>query len=319
MALKLIEGFDDGLLVDRGWAGSGSMSTGRFGGTARIHWQTDMGTYPFTSPLTGTLTLGAAIQTQAVGDRYLIDFGNARIMMAGSGFIALRRVDNDTQVAISSTIYWAAPNIWRYVEMQYTPSTGACTIKVDGATAVTGTVPTTTSVSYIGLKGPGYLIANYNFFDDLYVLDNTGTSNKTYLGDVRVQTLLPSADGSNSGMTTSTGTSHSALVKEATPNTTDYVYSPSAGVKDTYQFQDLSNITSNVYGVEVTNYAHKDAAGPASMSNVVRIAGTDYVSTSQPLSVSWTANRDLMDVNPATSSNWSASDVNNAEFGVQTG
>lgn len=319
MALKFIEGFDEGLIAERGWSGPGSTSTGRFGGTARIHWQTDIGSYTFGSPLTGTLTVGFALLTQNRGDRYLLDFGMARIMMSGMGFLAIRRVDNDTQVAVSSVSYWAAPNIWRYLELQYTPTTGACTLKVDGVTAVTATVPTATSVASIGIRGPGYLIYDYNFFDDMYVVDSSGTTNTTYLGDVRVQTLFPSADGSNSGMTTSTGTAHAVLVDEATPNTTDYVYSSVAGTKDTYQFQDLSSNTANVFGVEVTNYSHKDAAGIASMSNVVRVGGTDYTQSAQTLSTSWTANRDLLNTNPSTSNPWTPNDINNAEFGVQTG
>ena len=317
MALRLIEGFDDGLTVERGWQGTTATTTGRFGGICRIVWQQDACIYPFNPVLTGTITTGMAFLSQNVaGARYMFDLGNARLVYS-NGFLIIRRADTDVQVAISASSYWQAPNVWRYIEMQYVPATGAVTVRVDGVSAVSGTVPTTANVSSIILKGPGYLIFDYDFYDDLYVLDSSGTTNTTWLGDVRVQTLYPNADGANSALTPSTGTAHAVLVDEPTPNTTDYVSSSTPGAKDTYQFQDLNSNTAGVYGLEVTNYSHKDAAGPGSMANVVRSGGTDYTQPAQPLSASWTANKDLLNTNPATSAPWTVSDVNSAEFGVE--
>src|SRR5437764_673985 len=52
----------------------------------------------------------------------------------------------------------------------------------------------------IGLGGVGRA-----YLDDLYVCDATGTTNNTFLGDVRVHTLVPSGNGTDSGLTGSDG------------------------------------------------------------------------------------------------------------------
>lgn len=182
---------------------------------------------------------------------------------------------------------------------------------------VSGTVPTTASVSSLIFE-PAPNIYTFNI-DDVYLLDTTGTANNTYLGDVRVQTLLLSSDGSNLGMTPSSGTAHYSLVNEVTPDTTTYVSSSSAGTKDSYHYQSLAASTASVYGVVVTNYASKDAPSSAAIASLVRLGGTDYVNaTPQQLSASWTGATDLYQTRPSDGLQWSTIDVNNAEFGVQT-
>jgi hypothetical protein len=159
----------------------------------------------------------------------------------------------------------------------------------------------------------------YTAVDDLYVLDTTGTVNNDFLGDVRVQTLYPSADGTNTGFTPSTGTTHYTLVDEAAPNTTDLVSAANAGLKDSYGFQDLMGTTANVYGVQATSYAAKDNTGTVGVKNITRISGTQYTGpTAWYLSTTWTANRELWERNPATSGLWAPADVNAAEFGVES-
>ena len=244
----------------------------------------------------------------------LLKIGPATFGITINGSITLS--NGATLVATSATVPFNVPNVWRYIECKYNMTTGACTVRSDGVVILTGTVATTASVTILNIGTNGSSSSNL-LIDDMYILDATGAVNNDFLGDVKVQTLLPSADGSNSGLTPSTGTTHYNLVNEATPDTTSYVSSSNAGDKDTYAFQDLSANTASVYGLTITNYAHKDAAGAGGVANVVRVGATDYASTGQSLSSSWTANNDIVEINPATGTAWTASDVNNAEFGVQ--
>jgi hypothetical protein len=316
MALKFIEGFDDGLITLRGWVDP-TLNTGRFGGKCWSPGQTGHQTLNLPVPLTGTLVVGFAFQHNTAVAEDVFAMGSLHLVITAGGAIQLYN-NGTTLVATSPNAPWAAVGTWRYVEAKYVLSTGAVTVRVDAVTVMTGTVGTATSIATLNWQ----LNNNFATFsvgvDDVYILDTTGTLNNDFLGDVRVQTLLPNADGTYSQLTPSTGTTHNTLVNEAAPNTTTYVSSSTPGQKDSYQFDDLAANTANVYGVEITNYSHKDAAGPAGFSNLVRVGGTDYLSTSQPLATSWVPNRDILDANPATSAAWTASDVNNAEFGVQT-
>lgn len=317
MALRLIEGFDDGLLSYKGWTVSTlRTAAGRFGGSCISTWNGANYRYTFGTPLTGTLTVGFAMLRQQATTLYFVDFGLLRLQGEAGGQITIRRTDNSAQVAISATTPLSTSNAWRFIEFQYTPTTGACEVRVDGVAIMTATLPTSANVSSIYFPDVGGNVVTY---DDLYVLDTSGTTNVTYLGDVRVQTIYPSADGSNNDMTPSTGTSHASLVDEPAANTTDYVSTSTVGAKDSYQYQDLAANTANVFGVQATAYGRKDATGPIGLRNITRIAGANYSGAqTYPLSPSWTAGTELWNVNPATSSGWTPSEVNNAEFGIET-
>lgn len=324
MALIFMEGFDDGLMPQKGWVGTWSPSnypslvTGRFGGKAMQEGYIVGVQRSYGTPPTGTVIVGCAVMPSvSTTAMTFLTHGMARLKVTVSGNLALCRSDTDAQVAISPSAVWPAGNIWRFVELKLIISTGVCEVRVDGVVVLSGTVPTAASVA--SLIFPNQSNGNYISIDDVYVLDTTGTTNNNYLGDVRVQTILPSSDGANLAMTPDSGTAHFSRVNEATPDTTSYVTSTSAGVKESYKYQQLTANTSSVYGVAVTTYASKDAPVAAGLATLVRLGVTDYVNAqSQMLSASWVAGTDLYQARPSDSAPWTPTDVNTAEFGVQT-
>ncbi len=317
MALIFMEGFDDGLTTAKGWNNfGGGTVTGRFGGRAALNqWGVMTRSYP--GALTNTIVIGVAISSSQTATTVpLMTSGMARVGLVSGGYIALYRSDNNAQIAISTGPAWSAAGVWRYIELKYTPGTGACEIRVDGVLRVNGNVPTTASVSSLAFEYPS---GNQYWIDDLYVLDSTGATNNNYLGDVRVQTLLPSSDGANLAMSPASGTTHYSRVNEATPDTTSYVFSGAAGVKDSYKYQQLTANTSSVHAVAVTSYASKDAPVAAGLATLVRIGSTDYANAQpQMLSASWVAATDIYQTRPSDNAPWTPTDVNTAEFGVQT-
>jgi hypothetical protein len=318
MALILIEGFDEGLFASKGWAlTSGStptFQTGRFGGSS-IETGYQRGAFKTFVANTNTLIIGLAAQPKQLSGLTFAKLGNAGVAMTGTGLLTLIRADTSAVIATSASPVWNAANIWRYLELKTSPTSGVSEVKVDGVVVLNGTVPSVASATTVTFPNLGVGVDAW--IDDIYIVDTTTAINNNYLGDVRVQTYFPSADGANTAMTPSTGTTHYNLVDEASPNTTDYVSSATAGPKDTYLFPDLSANTGNVFGVEVTNYSRKDATGDAAIANVARVGGVDYTGESKVLSASWTGNSHTWEVNPATGSLWSPSEVNNAEFGVE--
>lgn len=319
-----MEGFDDGLMQQKGWVGTWSPSnypsttTGRFGGKSMQEAYLGGIQRNYATPLTGTIILGCGVMPWGTTSTMtIVTHGMARLKVSTGGNLALYRSDNDTQVAITPGVVWAAGNIWRFVELKYIVATGVCEVRVDGVVVLSGTVPTATSITSIVF--PNQSNGTYINIDDIYVLDTTGTTNNAYLGDVRVQTLFPSADGTNLAMTPDSGTTHYSRVNEATPDTTSYVSSSSAGVKDSYRYQQLAANTAGVYGVAVTSYASKDAPVAAGVATLVRLGSTDYINAQpQALSASWAIGTDLYQVRPSDSAPWTPTDVNSAEFGIQT-
>lgn len=325
MALRLIEGFDDGLATIRGWNPTHFASQppdiragGRFGGSALYQDYIEGGVKVISPAITTTGILGFAHKPNSiVGYNWTIaQFGFARLVLQNGGRLQIARADNGAQIAITVNPVWTTAGVWRYIELKYSPVSGACELRVDGTVVASGTLPTQANIWEVRFPDvPSSTPALWT--DDVYVVDTSGTTNNDYLGDVRVDLLLPTGDGAHTGMTPSTGTAHYALVDETAPNTTDYVSSSVAGTKDTYQFQDVSTNTAAIFGLSVVNYARKDAAGAGALANIVRVGGTDYVQSAVPLSASWTANENLVPLNPATSTPWTIVAINGTEFGVE--
>lgn len=159
--------------------------------------------------------------------------------------------------------------------------------------------------------------------DDFYVCNGAGSANNNFLGDVAVRTLFPTADGTNRNMTgvgtvAGTGTGTWQNVDETgAGNTTDYNYSATNDVYDTYGVTDLPSTTGQIAGVQVQVLAAKSDLGAKSVAPMIRSGGTDYTGTDVPLGQSYTYARQLYEQNPNTSAAWTPSGVNAAEFGAK--
>ena len=215
---------------------------------------------------------------------------------------------------------------WYSIEMKVVihDTTGSIELRIDGVVELNLTNIDTRS------GGTGFvdrirLGRNVNFpqfdafFDDLYVCDTAGSVNNDFLGDVRVEALLPTANGNSSVLVGSDGnsTDNYLLVDEASPNSdTDYVESSAVGDKDTYVFGNLSPSSGTVFGVLVLPYIRKTDAGIRKMASVARVSGTEVDSADKTLSTSYAYMPDVRETKPGGGA-WTISDVNGAEFGIK--
>jgi len=217
------------------------------------------------------------------------------------------------------------PAVWNYVEAKVVlhNSTGAVTIKVNGATISTLTNIDTISAT-TGGEGTAMSFGMMGFntttwFDDLYVCDNSGSNCNDFLGDVRVVTVLPSdGNGSNTDFTCSSSTDHGALVNESTPNDdTDYVYSSTLNHVDTWNYPALG-YTGTIKAVQLNLDAKKTDAGTRAIAGVTRPASTNRVhGTNHYLAGSYAYWRAIWELNPEDSAAWEVADIDGAEFGVK--
>jgi len=243
---------------------------------------------------------------------------------AGQAQVTLGWQDANTVVVKngSGTVLGTAPVIngasWHSYGLQVTfgPS-GSLTLFLDGVSVL--------NLSGVRTTGPsGSTTANtinftsnnaHCFFDDLYVCDAQGSVHNAYLGDLRVVTWVPTADGSHTDFAPSTGTSHFACVDEIPANSdTDYVSSSTVGATDTYKTPQAS-ITGSVAGVQIAMTARKDDAGSRTVGFMV---GATQQGGSIGLSTSYATYRTaVMETNPVTGVPWTLADLQTQEFGVQ--
>lgn len=241
--------------------------------------------------------------------------------------IQVRRTANDSvSVYRSGTLLAASASgvldgNWHYIEVTVTVADtgGIVQVRVDGTQVINfsgdtknaGTNSTIDTVTLNAYSGAQLIV------DDLVILDATGTAPyNTFLGDTRVQTLVPSGAGTTTQLTPSTGANWDC-VNEVPYSATDYVSGSTVGNKDTYATTDLGAGYS-ILAVKTKAIAKKTDAGVRNLKTVVRSGGTDYSDiTASPLSGTDQAVSNIRTADPATGAAWTTAGVNAMEIGVE--
>jgi hypothetical protein len=225
-------------------------------------------------------------------------------------------------VLLASYPYPFIANTWYPIEVSATiaATDGTCVVKLNGATVIdfTGNTKnggTSTDIDYItlGCIRGGY-IGN---FDDLYVCNSTGPAPyNTFLGEVRIYPLVPSAAGSSTQFTPSTGANYAA-VDELPYSPADYVSGGTSGLRDLYTMSDLQASAGTVLAVQSNVIARKSDAAAVSLKPAIKSGATIYYGSSTSLGPSVAVLVDTYVNDPATSAPWTADGVNALEAGFE--
>lgn len=155
-------------------------------------------------------------------------------------------------------------------------------------------------------------------YDDVYVCDGTGSApHNTFLGDCRVDTLLPNAEGATQQWTPSTPGTHYTLVDEAAPNLTDYVSSFTPTQRELFGMQDLSVVTGTIYGVQLGLAVQKSDAGGRNITSVIRSGASEALGATAGVGTSQLYILQMQMTDPATSAAWTEAGVNAAQCGAE--
>jgi len=208
---------------------------------------------------------------------------------------------------------------WFYFEVKVTFSTnGSWTVRINKQVvrSVSGINTIQSSNSYANKVAIGTSARN-TYWDDYYICDTTGSYNNDFLGDIKVVTVYPNAEGSSLEWTPSTGSTHYTLLDEATPNDdTDYVYTSTAGATETANFQDV-NLVGSIAGIMHVACIRKDDAGTRTAALICKIGSNVYEGSEISIGNSYTFLKQLREVDPSTNLPWSITGFNAAEFGVR--
>ena len=344
MAVVLIEGFDHLTAAQmplKGWVAGGTAyvnTTGRLSGqAARMSVSSNLVHAVWTKTLPSsyaTLVGGFAFRTN-VGTNTTTHSIFQLLGPSNAGAAVQLRTDNKLQIlstftggVIATGTTVLIQNVWYYIELKCfinvgTPASGSCELHLNG---VAGEIASTVgnfganahTVCRIGQNTDFNAGTINEDFDDIYVLDTSGSFNNDFEGDMRVETLYPSGDGAHTDWAPNTGTTHFNLVNQvATDDDTTYVSSATPGQRDLYTVPALSALAGKVAGVQVNLYARKDDANTRQISTVIRQAGTDYDGTpGAALSTSYTETSQVYPLDP-TGAQWTINTVNTNQYGVK--
>lgn len=330
MALIFCDGFDHYATADglKKWnqfgTGVSIQSTlGRRGGGC-VQFSTNTRFIQKTLPSNyATLILGFAYNPNAgTGDvMWIMDGGTTHLVLNLNASFGLTVLRSGTTLG-SSANGVVATSGFTHIEFKCTisDSVGTIDINVNGASVL--------SLSSQDTRNGGNATCNGFYFrstaggcqvDDVVALDNSGSSpTNAMLGDVRIDTIYPNADGNYSQFTCSTGSSHYQLVDETTPNTTDYNDGGTVGDRDSYAMGNLTTLASQtVYGVHVNLAINKDDAGSKSAAPFVRSGSTNTDGTSTALGTSQVYVSQMFELDPNTGTAWTESTVNSMEAGCK--
>lgn len=245
------------------------------------------------------------------------DGEQVRIWHPTNGEVRVSRLDG-TQLATVAGLA-SLTNRWVYYEVYYkcADSGGRVTVKMDGTTIIdftgdTKNGATATDVTAVYFGGSGG--STSSFIDDVYVCNGLGTTNNTFLGELRVMPMLTTGAGSSTQWTPSTG-SNWDNVNDTNTDTT-YNSSSTETQRDLYAMADTS-VGTTVFGVQVQARMKKSDAGAASARTVIKSSSTVSPGALRTLSASALNYTDVWEVNPATSTAWSQSSINALEVGVE--
>lgn len=335
MALLLVEGWDeyatDDEVVQAGWNGSttsivSSASPARTGRSLRLSLNGDPCTKALDATSSATVVVGFAVYIAgSTGTQDLLrlqDAGTEQINMEWAG--TELTVKRGTTTLLTTSGLGLTGSTWYYVELVATinNSTGSVEIFVDGisrgsATGIDTQQTANAQITEISLIGASIIIP---YFDDLYVLDNSGSNNTSRLGPIAVETVFPNADGTTNNWTPQGAGSNYVEVDDNGPGADDdttYVSSSTASDKDLYGFAALTGSIGTIHGVAVSARVRAEDAGFRTLRTVARSSATEVESASKGLGVSYKAISHIYETDPNGGGAWTESSVNAAEFGIK--
>lgn len=326
MALLFMDGFDVGDISLK-WTDSNALSsstTTRFTSGRSVYLNSSSSYVQKSFTASAQIFMGFAFErTSLSGNICTIKSDSAAtshllLTLSGTGAVLLYR--GGTQIA-ASTDGVIQNSAWSYIELWATiaDAGGRCTIKINGATVIdftgdTKNAGTSTNIDTVQINGQS---ATNTYIDDFYLCDATGSAPyNTFLGDVRVVTLSPTAAGSSTQLTPDSGNNY-ARVNEIPYSSANYVAGSTPALRDTYTMADLPAGVATVFAVQNNVVAKRTSTGAIAVKPAIKSGAGVYYGTQFATTTSDLTYTDLRTTDPNTSAAWTVSAVNNLESGLE--
>ena len=219
--------------------------------------------------------------------------------------------------------------IWHYFEIKVTvdPTTGSYELRHNESTVFSGSGVDTADEGTAGAeifefdKNAG----STERWDDIYIIDSTGTQNNDFLGDSVIEAIMPTSDGASSQWTPSSGVDHYALVDDVatgggSADEATQVTSDTVGHIDLWGYSDISFITGTIHGIAVLTQIAMDVVGTRDVRVKYRADSTTQYNfdTHSISSLSFETFVNIQEQDPdAGPGSWQNAALDGAQFGVE--
>jgi len=219
------------------------------------------------------------------------------------------------------------PTTWHWIELKvYCHATaGTYEVRVGGVNVLSASNVNTKAGSdayYDNVVVPSQTAGTAFRYDDIYILDGSGTTNNDFLGNMKVVGIFPNGDVEGyTDFTPSGGSDHYALVDEnPTNDDTDYVEASTTGYKDLWDYGAVSGLGATIAGLQINTEVRETDANSFSLITLIKSSTTESENSAQAIgSTTYKTLRRISATDPATDAAWTASGINAAQFGVKVG
>lgn len=255
----------------------------------------------------------------------LMDSGSQQVTLniTASGQLQLRRgAVNGTTLGTSTATL--STNSWHYIELKVTiGNSGSYEVRLNGVNILSdGTEDTqnTANARAQTLRLYGATDSSVDIrwaYDDLYIANSdSGDEVSDFQGSLVVRTIFVDGDGDESDFTPSAGSNYQCVDDNPANGDTDYVESGTVGHRDLYTVSGVA--MTNIKGVVVKARVRETDGTPFNVKLPVKIDGTVYNDSGQAVgSTDYVARHRVLGRNPDTGAAWTASEINDTQFGIE--
>lgn len=160
------------------------------------------------------------------------------------------------------------------------------------------------------------------YYDDIYICDETGAVNNTFLGPVKVATLYPTGEGNTNDFMGSDADSidnHLHVDDMGQDADASYVESDTPGAIDLYTMDATDNV-GVIHGIDALSRVKNDVIGGGSVRQgapILRVNGTNYQGDTFNIGPPYVYKHHLLEENPDDSAAWETADLDTIEFGIK--
>jgi len=266
-------------------------------------------------------------------NRSLLNFMDDTIVhlelsVSTSGKLAITRGIAGTVLSSSDTVL--NTGTFYYIEMKAeisnSISAGGVEVKINGVSAMT--LPAGTDTQNLGNAeidgiriGPqGNAGSPIWTIDDLYIIDTLGQEMSNFLGDIRVDALLISAEGTLASWSpSSAGATMLSMIASQFPDSgTTYMFASAASDSHRFSFSGLESANGSIYGIQLNL-----AVAKSDTTSVMQVAGLFFSGTVSGIgSTTTVGNTSYVYVMMPTSADasgasWSSNTINKTQFGIK--
>lgn len=290
---------------------------------------------------TETCVIGQAVYYPSGGSPWYYSINDAQgaagVQIAlewdDNGILRLYRGTSGTPVLIAGTpakTYHG--DQWDYIEIKFKihPTAGTVEVRVNtvvvlsysGPTANRDLVPVLSLANgwdCISLNGGTVTQSGATpavYFDDRYILDNTGAVNTDYLGNVRVNSQLMTANGDTDNFAVTGASANWQAVLGDHIDDTKYVADGTVNDIDLY-VPNPNVVSTNIFAAQIRHVARQDDATQKASTGLMKVSGTLYAGSNHYLSGNYTHYRDVWELNPVTGVGWTAAQLNGLQAGIK--